>query len=225
MDGIFNDLKFKYHKHLETFLLIRRIALGLWRIEMTKTYKFILLLFLIHISILFSYGKDIGDNEYKFAFKLWENGNLSGAIKKFQLLIKNHPESQLRDNAQFMIGKCYYYKWNLNKAIEEFKKVIKIYQSKELSDKAQRWLGDSYFFLKKYDQAIIEYKKVIDNYPESKEKTTAYYQIGKCYYEKKEYKKAKEQFQLIIIKYPKDKWVKQSKFEISKIEKILSKNK
>ena len=150
---------------------------------MKKINKLIITVFLIFAITISLSGKDVAKNEYDFAFKLWENGNLGGALKKFGLLIKNYPDSRLKDDAQFMIGKCYYYKWDLNKAIEEFNKVIEIYKSKDLSDESQRWIADSYLFLKKYDQAIIEYKKVIDNYPESKQITTAYYQIGKCYYE------------------------------------------
>ena len=55
------------------------------------------------------------------------------AINKFKTLIKEFPESELCDDAEFNIGLCYFNMIQFGKAIESFEKVIYTYPDSTIS--------------------------------------------------------------------------------------------
>jgi tol-pal system protein YbgF len=64
---------------------------------------------------------------YKDAYETFQKGNLEVARRKFEVFLKQYPNTELSDNAQFWIGETYYLKKDFEKAILEYEKAIAQY--------------------------------------------------------------------------------------------------
>ncbi|MDP2970605.1 MAG: outer membrane protein assembly factor BamD, partial [Deltaproteobacteria bacterium] len=63
-------------------------------------------------------------NLYKDAYETFQKGDLDGGRRKFEAFLKQYPNMELSDNAQFWIGETYFLKKDFEKAILEYEKVI-----------------------------------------------------------------------------------------------------
>jgi tol-pal system protein YbgF len=64
---------------------------------------------------------------YKEAYETFYKGDLEEAREKFEAFLKQYPDAELCNNAQFWIGETYYQKKDFEKAILEYEKTIKQY--------------------------------------------------------------------------------------------------
>jgi tol-pal system protein YbgF len=64
---------------------------------------------------------------YRDAYETFHKGNLEGAQRKFEAFLKQYPNTELSNNAQFWIGETYYQKKDFEKAILEYEKAITQY--------------------------------------------------------------------------------------------------
>ncbi|OGP66080.1 MAG: tol-pal system protein YbgF, partial [Deltaproteobacteria bacterium RBG_13_47_9] len=64
---------------------------------------------------------------YKDAYETFQKGDLDGARRKFETFLKQYPNTELSDNAQFWMGETYYQKKDYEKAILEYEKAIAKY--------------------------------------------------------------------------------------------------
>ena len=64
---------------------------------------------------------------YKDAYETLQKGDLEGARRKFEAFLKQYPNTELSDNAQFWMGETYYLKKDFEKAILEYEKAITKY--------------------------------------------------------------------------------------------------
>jgi tol-pal system protein YbgF len=64
---------------------------------------------------------------YKDAYETFQKGDFAGARRKFETFLKQYPNTELSDNAQFWIGETYYLKKDYEKAILEYEKAIAKY--------------------------------------------------------------------------------------------------
>ena len=64
---------------------------------------------------------------YKDAYETFQRGDLEAARKKFEAFLRQYPNTELSDNAQFWIGETYYLKKDFEKAILEYEKTIAKY--------------------------------------------------------------------------------------------------
>ncbi len=63
-------------------------------------------------------------NLYKDAYETLQKGNIEGARGKFEAFLKQYPNTELSDNAQFWIGETYYLKKDFERAILEYEKAV-----------------------------------------------------------------------------------------------------
>ena len=61
---------------------------------------------------------------YKDAYETFHKGDLEGARRKFEAFLKQYPNTELSDNAQFWIGETYFLKKDYERAILEYEKAI-----------------------------------------------------------------------------------------------------
>jgi len=104
---------------------------------------------------------------YKEAYESFQKGNLEAARKKFEAFIKQYPNTELSDNAQFWIGETHYLKKDYEKAILEYEKAISKYPE---GDKVPAALfKQALAFLELGDKTNGRnlLKRVIERYPHS----------------------------------------------------------
>jgi len=106
---------------------------------------------------------------YKDAYETLQKGAVEGARRKFEAFIKQYPNTDLSDNAQFWIGETYYLKRDFEKAILEYEKAITKYPE---GDKIPAALFKQAFaFLELGDKTNGRnlLKRVIERYPNSEQ--------------------------------------------------------
>jgi tol-pal system protein YbgF len=99
----------------------------------------------------------------------YNKGNFEQALRGFQDLLDQYPNSALADDAQFMIGESYYGLKEYVDAVTEYDKVLKVFPDSDNVPGARLKKAFSLFSLGKKGQAVIELQAIIQRYPNSKE--------------------------------------------------------
>ncbi len=106
---------------------------------------------------------------YKDAYETFHKGNLEGARRKFEAFLKQYPNTELSDNAQFWIGETYYLKKDFERAILEYEKAIVKYPEGDKIPAAS--FKQALAFMELGDKANAKnlLKRVIEKYPRSEQ--------------------------------------------------------
>jgi tol-pal system protein YbgF len=106
---------------------------------------------------------------YKDAYETYQKGDYEGARRKFEAFLKQYPNTELSDNAQFWIGETYYGKKDYEKAILEYEKAIAKYPEGDKIPAAL--LKQAFSFLELGDKTNGRnlLKRVIERYPQSEQ--------------------------------------------------------
>ncbi len=89
------------------------------------------------------------------------------AVKTFRRFLQAHPQSRLREQAQYNIAYIYLNTGNYAQAVQEFQKAIQKYPGTRWAARSQFNIGDAYYNAGDYKKAIAAYRKVLNKYPNS----------------------------------------------------------
>jgi tol-pal system protein YbgF len=106
---------------------------------------------------------------YKDAYETLHKGDLEGARRKFEAFLKQYPNTELSDNAQFWIGETYYLKKDYERAILEYEKAIVKYPEGDKIPAALFKQALSFLELGDKTNAKNLLKRVIEKYPQSEQ--------------------------------------------------------
>jgi tol-pal system protein YbgF len=104
---------------------------------------------------------------YKEAYETMHRGDLEGARRKFEGFLKQYPNTELSDNAQFWIGETYYLKKDFERAILEYEKAIVKYPEGDKIPAALFKQALAFLELGDKTNARNLLKRVIEKYPHS----------------------------------------------------------
>ena len=104
---------------------------------------------------------------YKDAYETFHKGDLEGARRKLEAFLKQYPNTELSDNAQFWIGETYYLKKDFERAILEYEKAIVKYPEGDKIPAALFKQALAFFELGDKTNARNLLKRVIEKYPHS----------------------------------------------------------
>ena len=117
-----------------------------------------------------SSAKPGGDQQlFQTANAQFSKGSFEQALRGFQDLIDQYPNSTLADDSQYMIGQCFYSMKEYVDAVSEFDKVIKQYPDSDQVPPARLKKGLALFSLGKKGQGVVELQQLVQRYPNSKE--------------------------------------------------------
>jgi tol-pal system protein YbgF len=106
---------------------------------------------------------------YKDAYEAFQKGDLDGSRRKFEAFLKQYPNTELSDNAQFWIGETFYQKRDYEKAILEYEKVIVKYPEGEKVSSALYKQAIAFLELGDKTNARNLLKRVMERYPQSEQ--------------------------------------------------------
>jgi tol-pal system protein YbgF len=106
---------------------------------------------------------------YKDAYEAFQKGDLDDARRKFEAFLKQYPNTELSDNAQFWIGETFYQKRDYEKAILEYEKVVVKYPEGEKVSSALYKQAIAFLELGDKTNARNLLKRVIERYPQSEQ--------------------------------------------------------
>ena len=104
---------------------------------------------------------------YRDAYETFHKGDLEGARRKFEAFLKQYPNTELSDNAQFWIGETYYLKKDYERAILEYEKAIVKYPEGDKIPAALFKQALAFLELGDKTNARNLLKRVIEKYPQS----------------------------------------------------------
>lgn len=113
------------------------------------------------------------DQAYATAYDLFKEGSYEKARTQFQDFLKNFPNTEYSDNAQFWIGECYYFDGNYEQAILEYDKVTKNYPNGDKVAPALLKQGLSFVSLGDKVSGRLILQQVIKNYPNTSQARVA----------------------------------------------------
>ncbi|MCS7228889.1 MAG: outer membrane protein assembly factor BamD [Candidatus Kryptonium sp.] len=118
-------------------------------------------------------------------------GDTSSAMRKFNDVINQFPNSDFSDRARVKIGEILLSYDKSNEAIEILKPVVLNRATDEVSAQAQYLYAESFFKLGNFDEALLQFLRVRYLYGEYvKFLPMTYYRIAQCYEIKGDYGKA-----------------------------------
>ncbi len=126
---------------------------------------------------------------YETAYGTFEKKQYKEAREKFETFIKEFPQDELTDNAQFWIAETYYGEKNFEDAILAYETLLKKYPQSEKAPTALKKQGFSFIEMndKKTGKVILE--QLIERYPNSKEAGEAKKKIAEMEKQTKKWKK------------------------------------
>lgn len=122
-----------------------------------------------------SKGKPSSDKElaYASAYDLFKDGKFGKAREAFHNFLKQYPDTEYSDNAQFWIAECYYFEKKYENAILEYEKVAKNYPEGDKVPYALLKQGFSFLNLGDKASAKLILQRVIKDYPNTNQARTA----------------------------------------------------
>lgn len=118
-------------------------------------------------------GEEAEKKAYDEALKLMDQKEFRKAISQFQEFLKNNPNSEFADNAQYWIGECHYALKEFDQAILEFDAVRRKYPNGDKVPAALLKQGFAFAELGDRVDARLILQELIERYPLSAEATKA----------------------------------------------------
>lgn len=112
-------------------------------------------------------GKAKTDKEsrYTAAYELFREAKYEKSREAFETFLKQYPDTEFSDNAQFWIGECYYFEKKYEKAIIEYEKVTKNFPDGNKVPYALLKQGLSFLKLGDKASAKLLLQQVIKDFP------------------------------------------------------------
>ncbi len=129
--------------------------------------KFTIIPIILIANFLFASTLEHSDSLEQLAKKMYQDTLYEEAIQQFQKVISQYPTSKSAEEAQLLIGNCYYNINNFVRAEEAYQHLLNAYPQSDFVPNALFKLAESQFNQKKYTQAGENYQKLINQYPGS----------------------------------------------------------
>jgi len=147
------------------------------------------------------------DEDYTFAYNLYQEPAYKMAREYFEKFIQTYPESDKADDARLFIGHCTFHLGEYEKAIEEYKRLLSDYPASDLQIDALRGIADSWAQQGKSEEAIKAYQEVLQKISEPEALSFILYQIGESLYNLGKYDEALVYYDRLLKDYPSAKEV------------------
>lgn len=118
-------------------------------------------------------GKPDKESAYAAAYELFKDGKFDKGREAFHNFLKQYPDTEYSDNAQFWIGECYYFEKKYENAILEYEKVAKNYPDGDKVPYALLKQGIAFMNLGDKASAKLILQRVINEYPNTNQARTA----------------------------------------------------
>ena len=115
---------------------------------------------------------------YSQAYTDYARGNYDLAIQGYQEYLRNYPDTEFADNAQYWIGECLYSKQKFPEAIAAWEELFQKFPSSDKLPDAHLKKGLALERMARRRDALREYRLVVDRYPNTEAARKARDKIG-----------------------------------------------
>lgn len=104
---------------------------------------------------------------YDQGFQSLKDLKYADAAEQFTAFVKQYPNSEYADNAQYWLGESYYVTRNYDIALEAFQRLLRDYPDSPKVPDALLKIGYTHYELKQWDQARAALEQVQQQYPDT----------------------------------------------------------
>ena len=115
---------------------------------------------------------------YSQAYTDYARGNYDLAIQGYQEYLRNYPDTEFADNAQYWIGECLYSKQKFPEAIAAWEELFQKFPASDKLPDARLKKGLALERMGRRRDALREYRFVVDRYPNTEAARKARDKIG-----------------------------------------------
>lgn len=148
------------------------------------------------------------------AKKAFEDGFYEVSMGLLERFLKNYPDSPKVNEANLLIGECYFHQNRFLEALNKFDGLINQSSSKSIKDALLYWIAEVHFKGNSFDKAATYYKRVVDEFPNSVYSPAALYSLGWCLFQEQKFDEALKIFMSVEKNYPKEPQGRDSSFKI-----------
>ncbi len=124
------------------------------------------------------------------------------AAAAFENLLRDYPDSDLKEEAQFFIGDSFFLAEDYDGAIQKYQTFIQLYPESPLRVSATFRIGSSYFQKKDFVEARANFQAVLDRYPKDFFAPLAQYCIAESHLVAGQMREALFAYTKVITQYP-----------------------
>jgi len=124
------------------------------------------------------------------------------AAAAFENLVRDYPDSVLREETEFFIGDSFFLAKDFDGAITKYQRFLSKYPQSQLRVSALFRIGSSYFQKGDYVEARAHFQSVIDRYPDDFFAPLAQYCIAESYLVAEQFREALFAYTKTITQYP-----------------------
>lgn len=167
------------------FLCIWYLALGAWGVVQK------------------AYCQDAKEEEALFiARKAMDDGYYDTAISLLERFSGNYPETQLKAEANLLVGECYFHQNKFLDSLKKFEGLLDLPEALSIKDSVIYWIAEVHFKGNNFIKAATYYKKILEEFPKSGYVPGSYYSLGWCYFQGQRFNEAIEYFRILRDKLP-----------------------
>jgi tol-pal system protein YbgF len=115
---------------------------------------------------------------YSQAYADYARGNFDLAIQEYQEYLRNYPNTDFSDNAQYWIGECLYSKQKFAEAIEAWDELFRAFPSSDKLPDARLKRGMALERLGRRREALSEFRTVAERFPNTEAARKARERLG-----------------------------------------------
>lgn len=156
------------------------------------------------------------EQHYKFALSLLVEQKYVNAIKEFESIIRDFPDSEYAEVSQINIGWAYYLNGDHKSALKAYEKVLQKYPgTKRTMQILEREFQIGVSLMDTREEAAIKvFEKIIEKHPLGSIAPDAQIKIADCYFKLEQYEEALDAYEKFLENYPKNEWVSYVQYQI-----------
>jgi len=147
-------------------------------------------------------------HRYEEAQKLFDAGDYLAAVHGFELVVVDHPNSDVADHALYMTGQIYaLYFHQYDRAQNAYQRLVQSYPRSPDAPSAQLARAEIYQYKSEdYGRAVQEYHRLLTLYPDFPHPDRIHYRMARCFLELKNFIQYRAELEFILKNYPKSEW-------------------
>jgi len=149
------------------------------------------------------------EQRYKYALYLLVEQKYLNAIKEFEFIVDNYPNTKFAELSQIKIGWAYYLNGDYKRALRSYEKALQYYpgtkRTEEILNKEYQ-LGVA--LMETNEKAAIGvFEKIIANHPMGPIAPDAQIKIADSYFKMGSYQEAIDTYERFLEEYPRNEWI------------------
>jgi TolA-binding protein len=145
---------------------------------------------------------------YAEAQKLFDAGDYLGAVHGFELVVVDHPDSDVADHALYLVGQIYaLYFHQYDRAQNAYQRLVQNYPRSADAPAAQLARAEIFHYKSEdYARALQEYHRLLTLFPDAPHPDRIHYRMSRCFLELKNFIQYRAELEYILQHYPASEW-------------------